>query len=298
VSTSPSVSPAPVQSPALAGLTVLAGLRAEATAAVAGGMLAADPSLVLVRHDTSEVRGGAVRRIVRTRAEVLEDEQVPLAHGCLSCTLREDIVPTLARLARADPHRDLVLVLPEVVEPAAVAGACAYCLVDGEPLTRWLRFDSYLTVVDSATFLDDLTSIDALADRGMQAAEADERCVAEVLARQLEFADTLLLWEDVDQEPYERERCRLLLHRLVPWATHLTADPAVDPAADPAAGLLPPARIPSRRRNRRSSRRRSRRRCCRGRPCPRRPRRTAPLLRPPPRARRLLLRVRLRQAFP
>jgi hypothetical protein len=94
-------------------VTVLAGFRPEATAPVARALPAVDPDLLMVRHDLASVRAGVVHRLVRDRDRILEDEQVRLDHGCVSCTLREDVLPTLARLAGAHPHRDLLLVLPE-----------------------------------------------------------------------------------------------------------------------------------------------------------------------------------------
>lgn len=203
-----------------AAVTVIAGFRGHASQAVADRLLATDPTLVLVQHDLTGIRVGEVQRTVRTRDTVLEQVRVALVHGCVSCTLREDVLPTLVRLGRSDPGRGIVLLLPEVVEPGTVAGACATCLVDGSPVTRWLRFDSYITVVDSATLLADLDSTDDLSDRDIQAADADERGLAEVVVRQIEHADTVLLWEEPGQDPAERLRHRVLAHRLAPWAVH------------------------------------------------------------------------------
>lgn len=205
-------------------LTVLSGFWPAATFAVARTLLAADESLLLVRHDLTGIRGGVIRRVVRTGTGIVEDEQVALAHGCASCTLREDVLPTLARLARDNPGHDLVLMLPEVVEPEAVAAACAHHLVDGAPLTDLIRVDSYVTVLDAEHLLDGLASTDDLAALGIQAAEDDHRALADVVARQIEYADTLLLWGRSRDGEFDTGRIAVLLQRMAPWATHFRVD--------------------------------------------------------------------------
>ncbi|WBB78480.1 GTP-binding protein [Micromonospora sp. WMMD882] len=201
-------------------LTVLSGFWPAATFGVARALLAADPALLLVRHDLTGIRDGVVRRVVRSGAGIVEDEQVVLRHGCVSCTLREDVLPTLVRLTRSHPGRDLVLMLPEVVEPEAVAAACACCLVDGAPITELVRVDSYVTVVDAEHLLDALASTDDLTALGIQAAEDDHRALADVVVRQIEYADTLVLWGHSPDGEFDTGRLSVLLQRMTPWATH------------------------------------------------------------------------------
>ncbi|GAA5189716.1 GTP-binding protein [Rugosimonospora acidiphila] len=200
-------------------VTVLSGFWPEATAAVTDALLASRPALLCVEHDLTGMAAGAVRRVVRTGAEVLEDVTVELVHGCVSCTLREDVLPTLVRLAATHPDHDQLLVLPRSIEPETLQAACAYCLVDGAPVADSVRFDSYLTVVHGRRLLDDLTSTDDLADRGLQAADDDHRAVADLVAHQIESADTLALFWHTADEDFDRVRLSVLLHRLAPWAT-------------------------------------------------------------------------------
>ncbi|MGA5305722.1 CobW family GTP-binding protein [Nucisporomicrobium flavum] len=211
-------------------VTVLAGFSAPATDAVARSLLVTDPALLLVRHDISRLREGLVRRTVRTSRAVLEDELVHLVHGCAACTLREDVLPTLVRLAATRPQSDIVLVLPPAVEPEALAAACTQCAVDGVPVTDAVRFDSYVTVVEGSAFLADLTATDDLRHRDLHAAEEDHRCVADVLARQIEYADTLVVWGRPDPTGV----AETVLHRLAPWASQVRVG---DTAAVDCAGL-------------------------------------------------------------
>ncbi|MFC6015185.1 CobW family GTP-binding protein [Plantactinospora solaniradicis] len=228
----PNHTPADVRTDGRASVTVLSGFWPSATFALARALLADDPSLLLVRHELVDLRAGVVRRVVRTGTGIVEDEMVGLVHGCLSCTLREDVLPTLARLARTHPGQDLVLVLPETVEPEAVAEACAHALVDGAPITDRVHFDSYVTVVDAEHLLDGLASTEELAGLGIQAAEDDHRALADVLVRQIEYADTLVVWGEGRDGDHDSSQLSVLLHRLAPWATQLPVD---DPYVDAGA---------------------------------------------------------------
>ncbi|GAA0241756.1 CobW family GTP-binding protein [Cryptosporangium japonicum] len=208
-------------------VTVLSGFSPAATGAVARRLLVDDPNLLLVVHSIDGLADGTVRRLVRTAAGIVEDVTVELVHGCVSCTLREDVLPTLERLAREHPGRDQLLALPRAIEPEAVASACAHL----PSVTDAVRFDSYVTVVDAAHVLNDLDTTDDLRDRGLHAAPDDHRAVADVVARQLEFADTILTWTSPDTDPLDRVRTATLLRRLVPWAVLIDADTDDLPAA-------------------------------------------------------------------
>ncbi|SCL25240.1 GTPase, G3E family [Micromonospora nigra] len=205
-------------------LTVLSGFWPAATFAAARALLAADPALLLVRHDLSGLQEGVVRRVVRNGDGIVEDEQVTLTHACASCTLREDVLPTLVRLARRHPGSDLVLMLPEVVEPESVAAVCAHCPVDGTPLTDLIRIDSYVTVVDAEHLLDALASTDDLKTLGIHAADNDDRALADVVVRQIEYADTLVLWGRSREGAYDTSRLGVLLHRMAPWSAQFRVD--------------------------------------------------------------------------
>lgn len=197
-------------------VTVLAGFSAEATAAIGRSLLVTDRKLLLVTHDMRRIRDGVVRRTVRTADMVLENEAVELVHGCVSCTLREDVIPTLIRLARQRPDSDILLALPPVVEPETMAAACGH-----SGAAEVLRFDSYCTVVEAAGFLDDLVSTEDLRDRDLHAAEEDRRGVADVVVRQVEYADTIVVWGHPQHDVLDDARLTALLHRLAPWATHV-----------------------------------------------------------------------------
>jgi G3E family GTPase len=211
-------------------LTLLTGFAPGAVREAADLLVQADKALIVVGYDLTELLvAGTVRRTVRDGRGLIEDSELTLEHGCISCTVREDLLPALVRLARSRPASDIALVLPPAMEPETVASACSWCHVDGAPVTDTLRIDSVVAVCDPATLLDTLDSDQDLADRDMQAADDDTRSVAEVAARQIEYADTVLLWgpgTDPDRavDGYEHTRLAVLLHRLNPWARHLVVD--------------------------------------------------------------------------
>ncbi|MEH1128450.1 CobW family GTP-binding protein [Micromonospora sp. CPCC 206061] len=203
-------------------LTVLSGFWPAATYAVARSLLAAGPSMLLVRYDLHGA--GYVRRVMSTETDRISEERGDLLHGCVSRTLRDDVLPTMARLARTHPGQDILLMLPPVVEPETVATACARCLVDGVALTELIRVDSYVTVLDAEYLLDGLGNGDDLVTLGIQATDDDHRSLADVVVRQIEYADTHVLWGSRSDGPLGTAQVHALLHRLAPWATRVHLD--------------------------------------------------------------------------
>ncbi|RRR97298.1 CobW family GTP-binding protein [Glycomyces terrestris] len=206
-------------------LTLLTGFAPEATRAAADLLTRADPALLVVEYDLAALPvDGTVRRTVRDGRGPVEDERTALEHGCLSCTVRDDLLPALVRLARTRPASDIALVLPPNMEPETVAAACSWTHVDGAPVTEALRIDSVVAVCDPASLMETLDSDQDLSDRGLHAADDDTRSVADTAARQIEYADTVVLWTPGREPDFEQARLAVLLQRLNPWARHLVAD--------------------------------------------------------------------------
>ncbi|MEU6579207.1 GTP-binding protein [Nocardia sp. NPDC046763] len=202
---------------------VLAGLPGRAAEGVeqAAHLLGGKPGTVVVRHDLSELRQGVVRRIVRIDGRetttVLE-----LAHGCVSCTLRADLLPYLCLLAERDSVRRIVLALDPAFEAEAVCQAITDVTVTGVvgrvdgPAGRSVRIDTVLTCVDARDWLADATGDESLSERGHATAE-DERTVAQLAVGQVEFADALMVF-DGEADLVDRERTAAVLARLSPRA--------------------------------------------------------------------------------
>ncbi|WP_454855186.1 GTP-binding protein [Promicromonospora soli] len=152
------------------------------------GLLMDAPGVVAVRHDIYE---GHLRRVVQDAGGVVEDVLVPLEHACLSCAVREDAVPTIARLARDGRWTHVLLALPVSAEPLPAARALAAETMPGGDLAH-TRVATSFTVVDVDTLQQDLFGDDTLVERGLELTLDDERSVGEALAAQIEQADLVV----------------------------------------------------------------------------------------------------------
>ncbi|GAA5063856.1 G3E family GTPase [Thermocatellispora tengchongensis] len=167
-------------------VVLVAGLHATARTATVERLLAAHPGSLAVHHDLSEVSRGRVRRTVRDATRVLDTADVQLAHGCVTCTVREDLLPRLVLLA---PGAALLIAdLWDSVEPRSVAEA-----IDHDDVRDSLRLSAVLTALDAEAMPDDLTRGDRLTEAGRPASDGDPRYLAEVLARQIEYPTGLVL---------------------------------------------------------------------------------------------------------
>jgi G3E family GTPase len=152
------------------------------------GLLMDAPGVVAVRHD---IHAEHLRRVVLDATGVIEDVIVPLEHACLSCAVREDAVPTIARLARDGRWTQVLLALPVSAEPLPAARALAITAEPGGALDH-TRVATSFTVVDLDALQQDLFGDDTLAERGLELTADDERSVGEALAAQIEQADLVV----------------------------------------------------------------------------------------------------------
>lgn len=210
-------------------LTVVCGADRTATAAVAAALR--EPFGVLVTHDMRALGEGVVhRRVVEHDGE--HDAVLELAHACVSCTLREDLLPLLVRLARGPSVAHVVLLLDPGLEVEATCEAL-HGLVPEEldgPVTDLFAMRGVVSVLGAATWVDDAGSDDALVERGLALTADDERTVAQIVVGQAEFADVLVLTGRC-AGAWDRVRLDAVLARLAPRARRVAV---VD---GPRAGL-------------------------------------------------------------
>ncbi|MEU1476666.1 GTP-binding protein [Streptomyces sp. NPDC005760] len=165
-----------------------------------------------VNIDAALVRGGEAA-LSRT-----EERLVEMTNGCICCTLRDDLLEEVDRLAREGRFDHLLIESSGISEPMPVAATFAFARDDGATLGDVARLDTMVTVVDAANFLPELERGDELAERGLAPFEDDERTVSDLLVDQIEFADVLVLnkLDLVDAETAARLRAALV--RLNPVA--------------------------------------------------------------------------------
>lgn len=182
--------------------------------------------LVAVLHDTDElITRSVVRRRVLDSAGTLEDTEVELAHGCVSCTIREDVLPTLVDVADDGRWSEVLLALPVPVLPLSVSQVLAQASADSPALAEAVRLDGVTALVDAVLLREHLDSNDLLSERGLAAADTDRRSMAELVCAQLEQADVLAV-AHLERAPTGQARTvDALLTHLAPLAVRVPLAP-------------------------------------------------------------------------
>ncbi|WP_175410322.1 GTP-binding protein [Streptomyces sp. TRM64462] len=171
-----------------------------------------------INIDAALVRGGDAA-LSRT-----EERLVEMTNGCICCTLRDDLLEEVDRLAREGRFDYLLIESSGISEPMPVAATFAFPRDDGATLGDLARLDTMVTVVDAANFLPELEGGDGLDERGLAPYEDDERTVSDLLMDQVEFADVIVLNKTDLVDEATAARLRATLTRLNPAARLLTAE--------------------------------------------------------------------------
>lgn len=196
--------------------------------------------VAVIVNDLSEVNidaglikeGGGLSRTNETLVE--------MSNGCICCTLREDLLREVERLAKEGRFDYILIESTGVGEPVPVAQTFTY--VDEEhgiDLTRFCRLDCMVTVVDAYRFWHDYSSGETLLERDQAVGEDDTREVVDLLIDQIEFCDVLLLnkCDKVDED--DLTELEAVLRKLQPRAKLLrTVQGIVDPSAILNTGLF------------------------------------------------------------
>lgn len=150
--------------------------------------------VAVIVNDMSEVNIDA--QLVRDGGAELsrqEETLVEMSNGCICCTLREDLLVEITRLAKQGRFDYLLIETTGISEPLPIAETFTFTDEDGHSLSDVAQLDTMVTVVDSYHFLKDYGSQDSLADRGESLGEEDARTVVDLLVDQIEFCDVLIL---------------------------------------------------------------------------------------------------------
>jgi G3E family GTPase len=150
--------------------------------------------VAVIVNDMSEVNIDA--NLVRDGGAELsrtEEKLVEMSNGCICCTLRDDLLEEVARLASEGRFDYLIIESTGVSEPLPVAQTFTFADELGQSLSEITRLDTMVTVVDAAHFLDQYREAESLKERGEAISEEDERTVADLFVDQVEFADVILI---------------------------------------------------------------------------------------------------------
>ncbi len=171
-----------------------------------------------VNIDAALVRGGGAQ-LSRT-----DEKLVEMSNGCICCTLREDLLIEVGRLAKEGRFDQLVIESTGISEPLPVAETFTFAGEDGKSLADVARLDTMVTVVDAFNFLRDYGSPDSLGERGQSLGDEDTRTVVDLLIEQIEFCDVLVVNKTDLVTAEERERLMAILRSLNPRARIETSE--------------------------------------------------------------------------
>ncbi|MBP9956557.1 MAG: zinc metallochaperone GTPase ZigA [Pseudomonas sp.] len=174
--------------------------------------------VAVIVNDMSEVNIDAAAVQQGVSLSRGEEKLVEMSNGCICCTLREDLLEEVARLAGEGRFDYLLIESTGIAEPLPVAETFTFRDESGQSLADLARLDTMVTVVDGVNFLRDLHEAEALAERGESLGEDDERSVTDLLIDQVEFADVILVSKIDLISGAEREELLALLARLNPQA--------------------------------------------------------------------------------
>ena len=121
------------------------------------------------------------------------EKLVEMSNGCICCTLREDLLVEVGKLAKEGHFDYLVIESTGISEPLPVAETFTFADENGVSLGDIATLDTMVTVVDAVNFLNDYEQANDLQDTGESLGEDDERSVADLLVDQVEFADVILI---------------------------------------------------------------------------------------------------------
>lgn len=170
--------------------------------------------VAVIVNDMSEVNIDA--DLVRADTELSRTDEtlVEMSNGCICCTLRDDLLEEVRRLA-ADGRFDYLLIESTgISEPLPVAATFDFRDEYGESLSDVARLDTMVTVVDAVNLLNDFSSHDFLRDRGETMGEEDERTLVHLLTDQIEFADVVILNKAEDAGEAKLDAARKVIRSL------------------------------------------------------------------------------------
>ena len=182
--------------------------------------------LAVIINDMADVNIDAALVERTTTVTKKEEKLVELSNGCICCTLREDLLLEVSKLALERRFDYLIIESSGISEPMPVAETFTFdgeTLPGGVALSKVARLDTLVTVVDGSTFLAEVETLDLLKTRRMEAGPQDERTVAHLLVEQVEFANVIVLNKVDLMGREEVQALRRLLQALNPDAAIVTA---------------------------------------------------------------------------
>lgn len=202
-------------------VTVLSGFLGAGKTTLLNNILnnRQDMKIAVIVNDMSEINIDA--KLVKNSENPLrrvDEKLVEMSNGCICCTLREDLLIEIAKLAKEKRFDYLVIESTGISEPLPVAETFTFEDENGESLSAYAQLDTMVTVVDGKNFLRDFASIDTLAEKSIGLDEKDGRNIVQLLIDQVEFADVLVISKADLMNDAEKGKLKSILQQMNPGA--------------------------------------------------------------------------------
>jgi len=199
-------------------VTVLSGFLGAGKTTVLNHILANKEGMrvAVIVNDMSEVNIDA--QLVEGQINRTEEQLVEMTNGCICCTLRDDLLQEVGRLARENRFDYLMIESSGISEPAPVAMTFTFVDERGVHLESVSRLDTMVTVVDGLNFWKDYREAKELSEQGLAVGEEDERTISDLLIEQIEFANVILVSKTDLIAKEQTERLVATLKKLNPGA--------------------------------------------------------------------------------
>ena len=176
-------------------VTVLSGFLGAGKTTVLSHILnnRENKKVAVIVNDMSEINIDAATVKSEVSLNRSEEKLIEMSNGCICCTLREDLLEEVNKLAKEGRFDYLVIESTGISEPLPVAETFTFADEEGVSLSDVAELDTMVTVVGAVNFLKDYQEAKYLKDKGESLGEDDERSVADLLVDQVEFADLILI---------------------------------------------------------------------------------------------------------
>lgn len=197
-------------------VTVLSGFLGAGKTTVLSHILnnRENKKVAVIVNDMSEINIDAATVKSEVSLNRSEEKLIEMSNGCICCTLREDLLQEVNKLAKEGRFDHLVIESTGISEPLPVAETFTFADEQGVSLSDVAKLDTMVTVVDAVNFLKDYQEAKYLKDKGESLGEDDERSVADLLVDQVEFADLILISKTDLVNTEDLERLKAILKTL------------------------------------------------------------------------------------
>lgn len=176
-------------------VTVLSGFLGAGKTTLLNHILSNREGLrvAVIVNDMSEVNIDA--RLVANGGSLsrTNEKLVEMSNGCICCTLREDLLVEITKLAKEGKFDSILIESTGISEPLPIAETFTFEDETGVSLSDLVTLDSMITVVDAVNFLKDFQSLESLRERELGAGEEDDRDIVDLLVDQVEFCNTIIV---------------------------------------------------------------------------------------------------------